>query len=158
MYDTVGIGGKCTKVWVKVDLINFLVDLQDCVNLDIPRIALKSLHKRNGQLFRSHMRFRGSVWRDRVVVDWGAGYAKIPNKIWGFVDLSKLRKNSRIKFGGITQLQPAIDIKECHKPFKVCLDVAPSMFSKVLVLTIWFALPMSDHSDRRISLTLADIS
>jgi len=43
-----------------------------------------------------------------VVVDWGAGYGKIPNKIWGFVDLSKLRKNSMIKFGGITQLQPAI--------------------------------------------------
>jgi len=54
------------------------------------------------------MRFRGSVWRDWVVVDWGAGYGKMPNKIWGFVDLSKLRKNSRIKFGGIAQLQPAI--------------------------------------------------
>ena len=108
MYDTVGIGGKCAEVRVEVDLINFLVDLQDRVNLDIPRIALKSLHKRNGQLFRGHMRFRGSVWRDWVVVDWGAGYGKIPNKIWGFVDLSKLRKNSRIKFGGITQLQPAI--------------------------------------------------
>jgi len=51
MCDTVGIGGKCAEVRVKVDLINFLVDLQDRVNLDIPRIVLKSLHKRNGQLF-----------------------------------------------------------------------------------------------------------
>ena len=108
MYDTVGIGGKCKEVRVEVDLINFLVDLQDRVNLDIPRIALKSLHKRDGHLFRGHMRFRGSVWRDWVVVDWGAGYGKIPNKIWGFVDLSKLRNNSRIKFGGITQLQPTV--------------------------------------------------
>jgi hypothetical protein len=54
------------------------------------------------------MRFRGSVWRDWVVVDWGAGFGKIPNKIWGFVDLSKLRKNSRIKFGGINQLEPTV--------------------------------------------------
>jgi len=104
----VRIGGKCAEVRVEVDLINFLVDLQDHVNLDIPRIALKSMHKRNGQLFRGHMRFRGSVWRDWVMVDWGAGYGKIPNKIWGFMDLSKLRKNSRIKFGDIAQLQPAI--------------------------------------------------
>ena len=108
MYDAVGIGGKCAEVRVEVDLINFLVDLQDRVNLDIPRIALKSLHKCNGELFRGHMRFRGSLWRDWVVVDWGAGYGKIPNKIGGFVDLSKLRKNSRIKFGGITQLQPTV--------------------------------------------------
>jgi len=104
MCDTVGIGGKCAKVRVEADLINFLVDLQDRVKLDIPRIALKSMHKRNGQLFRGHMCFRGSVWRDWVVVDWGAGCGKMPNKIWGFVDLSKLRKNSRIKFGGIAQL------------------------------------------------------
>jgi hypothetical protein len=107
MYDTVGIKGKMMEVRVEVDLINFLVDLQDRVNLDIPKIELKSLHKRNGQLFRGHMRFRGSVWRDWVVVDWGAGHGKLPNKIWGFVDLSKLSTNRRINFGGI-QLQPTV--------------------------------------------------
>jgi len=107
MYDTVGIKGKLGEVKVEVGLIDFLVELQDLVNLDIPRIALKSLHKRNGQIFRGHMRFRGSVWRDWVVVDWGSGHGKLPNKIWGFVDLSKLSNSRRINFGGV-QLQPTV--------------------------------------------------
>jgi hypothetical protein len=53
------------------------------------------------------MRFRGSVWRDWVVVDWGSGHGKLPNKIWGFVDLSKLSNSRRINFGGV-QLQPTV--------------------------------------------------
>ena len=108
MYDTIGNKGKLAKIKVEVDLISFLVDLQDHVNLDIPWIALKILLKHDSHLFRGHMHFRGSVWRDWVVVDWGAGFGKIPNKIWGFVDFSKLRNNSRIKFGGINQLEPTV--------------------------------------------------
>ena len=108
MWDPSDKRGKGNNVHVEIDLIEFMVDLQDKVHFDIPRVKLSTLHRRNGQIFRGSACFRGSVWRDWVVVDWGRGYEKIPNKIWGFVDLTQLRRNSRINIGGIRNLQPGV--------------------------------------------------
>jgi len=51
-------------------------------------------------IFRGSASFRGSVWRDWVAAEWGQGFEKMPSRMWGFVDLSKLHKNSRINIGG----------------------------------------------------------
>jgi hypothetical protein len=108
MFDPTDMKGKLNNVHVEIDLVDFIIALQDVVNVDIPRVKLFTLHRRNGIIFRGSACFRGSVWRDWVVVDWGQGYGKLPCHIWGFVDLSKLRKNSRIDVGGLRNLQPGV--------------------------------------------------
>ena len=47
------------------------------------------MHKRQGQIFRGQNKFRGRVWRDWALVDWGDD-GILPVKIWGFVDLRGL--------------------------------------------------------------------
>jgi len=50
------------------------------------------------------------------VADWGRGFEKLPSRMWGFVDLSRLRKNSRINIGGVNNLQPGVHaVVECSK-------------------------------------------
>jgi len=101
---------------VRLDLIDFTVESQDQVNVDIPKLKLLTLHRRNGMIFRGSAGFRGSAWRDWMVVDWGRGFEKSPSRMWGFVDLSKLRKNSRINVGGVNNLQPGVcAVAECNK-------------------------------------------
>ena len=119
MYDPADKSRKLGTTHVEVDLIDFLVDLQDRINLDIPKLKLLTLHRRNGMIFRGSSSFRGSVWRDWVVVNWGSGHAKLPSRIWGFVDLSKLRRNSRINIGGVNNLQPGVyAVVECSQLVK----------------------------------------
>jgi len=48
----------------------------------------------------------GGVWRDWVIVDWGEEYGRLPNKIWGFVDLNVLPQDSGVSFGGVGSLDP----------------------------------------------------
>jgi len=108
MYDPADKTHQLGNAHVELDLIDFLVDLQDRVNMDIPQVKLFTLHRRNGIIFRGSACFRGSVWRDWVVVDWGSSFEKLPSRIWGFVDLSALRKNSRINIGGMYNLQPGV--------------------------------------------------
>ena len=108
MWDSIKIKGKYRTVKVEQDLIDFLVEVQDKVHLYVGPIMMKSLHKRHGQLFRGHVMFHGSVWRDWVVVDWGRGYGKLPCKIWGFLDLSDLPAGCRIVVGGLNQVKPGI--------------------------------------------------
>ena len=116
MYDPADMSRKLGNAHVEVDLIDFIVELQDRVNVDIPKLKLLTLHRRNGMIFRGSASFRGSVWRDWVVVDWGRGFQKMPSRIWGFVDLSRLRKNSRINIGGVNNLQPGVyAVVECSK-------------------------------------------
>ena len=86
------------------------------MNADIPKLKLLILHRRNGMIFRGSASFRGSAWRDLVVVDWGRGFEKLPSRMWGFVDLSKLRKSSRINIGGVNNLQRGVCAAvECSK-------------------------------------------
>ena len=41
------------------------------------------------------------------MVDWGRD-GKLPNKIWGFVDLRQLPAASRVNYGGLSNLSPSI--------------------------------------------------
>ena len=58
---------------LEADLINFVADLQGKVRDHLPerQLLLQTSHKRNGTMFRGHPCFRGNVWRDWVVIDWG---------------------------------------------------------------------------------------
>jgi len=119
MYDPADTSRKLGDTHVELDLIDFIVELQDRVNMDIPKLKLLTLHRHNGMIFRGSASFHGSVWRDWVVVDWGRGFEKLNSRIWGFVDLSTLRKNSRINIDGVNNLQPGVyAVVECSKHVK----------------------------------------
>ena len=71
---------------LELDLIKYVFNLQEAVQLYINTVPLQTLYKRQGQIFRGHNKFRGDVWRDWALFNWGQE-GELPNKIWGFVDL-----------------------------------------------------------------------
>jgi len=103
------------------DLVDFVVQLQNAVKGFNKIVYLRTNHYRNGQIFRGHVHLKGGVWRDWVIVDWDDD-GKIPNKIWGFVDLSWLPEDSGINYGGLTSLEPGlyaiVESSEYSKPTK----------------------------------------
>jgi hypothetical protein len=92
---------------VETALVDFVVDLQTAVSKFQDTVLLRTNHDQNGAKFRGHMNFRGSVWRDWVMIDWGDD-GVLPNKIWGFVDLTGLPQNSGVDFGGLHDMQPGL--------------------------------------------------
>ena len=82
---------------LETDLVNFVAELQDAVQDHLPSVPLRTLHKRQGLIFRGQNKYRGQVWRDWAMFDWG-DEGELPTKIWGFVDLRGLPEDSRINF------------------------------------------------------------
>ena len=95
------------EVKMETDLVDFMVGLQDSMLDFMPLVVLRTNHHRGGQKFRAHTMFMGEVWRDWVLVDWDAD-GVLPNKIWGFVDLTALPPNSCVDYGGLSDLQPGL--------------------------------------------------
>jgi hypothetical protein len=91
---------------VELGLVQFLGGLQSKVNNHITPLLLYTVHKRQGQIFRGHGKYRGEVWRDWVLIDWGQE-GHLPGKIWGFLDLQKLPARNSIQYGGI-KIDPGI--------------------------------------------------
>ena len=89
------------------DLVDFVVKLQDAVKEFTNLVYLRTNHYRNGQIFRGHVHHSGGVWRDWVIVDWDDD-GLLPNKVWGFVDLSALPEDSGVHFGGLNSLEPGL--------------------------------------------------
>jgi hypothetical protein len=90
------------------DLVDFFAGLQQAIGPILPKpLEMKTEHSRDGQIFRAHVLFLGGVWRDWVEVDWGDD-GHLPNKIWGFVDLTAMPPHYAVSFGGINDLQPAV--------------------------------------------------
>lgn len=87
------------------NLIDFLLALQERIREEKPieNIAISTLHRRHGQIFRGHPNFRGKgPWKDWVWVDWGPGYGRMPCHIWCFVQLQGMPTGrSSIHYGGI---------------------------------------------------------
>ena len=92
---------------IETSFLTFVIGLQDAVKEHFEEVLVYSQHKRNGQIFRSSPCYKGSVWRDWVMVNWG-DHGVLPNKIWGFIDLTDLPPNSGIVYGGIAGLSPGI--------------------------------------------------
>ena len=84
---------------VESEFVNFVAELQYKVG-DLP-VEVRTHHKRGGELFRAHMNYRGSVWRDWVMIDFGDD-GRYPARIGGFVDLRGLSDaNESFSYGGI---------------------------------------------------------
>jgi len=68
-------------------------------------------HNRAGHLFRGGVSYRTSVWRDWVIVDWHRD-GKLPNRIYGFVDLralpAHLTRSNHVNCGGLNNIKPGI--------------------------------------------------
>ena len=100
------IDGKYVEIIMEQDLVDFVVGLREAVEEHIDDPLLYSVHEREGQIFRASSSFLGNVWRDWVIMDWGRD-GELPNRLWGFLDLTELPPNSRIKYGGCERLSPA---------------------------------------------------
>lgn len=95
-----------TEEKMEKGLLSFVWELQKLVKDHVPKICMHSKHKRKGQIFRGQANFRGEVWRDWAIIDWGAD-GQLPNQIWGFIDLTALPSNTGLRYADI-KLEPAI--------------------------------------------------
>jgi len=99
---------RADGIYIEQAFVDFVAGLQNKVRrVGIGNIELRTEHKRNGQIFRGHMKYRETVWRDWVEVDWDDD-GNLPNKIWGFVDLNMLPEMSGINYGGLASLEPGV--------------------------------------------------
>lgn len=102
------VRGYNRRITVEQPFVDFFHGLRELVAEHIPNLKLRTTHEREGTIFRAHLDFHGSSWRDWVVVDWDT-YGKLPNKIWGFVDLSQLPSGRNgLEYGGLAHLQPSV--------------------------------------------------
>ena len=103
--------GKKKFPMVEADLLEFIDGLQIRVAPHIGDVPLYSCYNRAGHLFRGDVSYRASVWRDWVIVDWHRD-GKLPNRIYGFVDLravpANLTRSNRINYGGLNNIKPGI--------------------------------------------------
>jgi hypothetical protein len=47
---------------LETDLVTFVADLQNAVQQYLPKVPLRTIHKRKGQIFHGQNKFRGKVW------------------------------------------------------------------------------------------------
>jgi len=103
--------GKKEFPMVENDLAEFIYGLQVMVKPYIDKVFLYSCYTRNGHIFRGDLSYRKNVWRDWVVINWGRD-GKLPNRIYGFLDLTALPDNitgqRRIKYGGLGNVSSGI--------------------------------------------------
>lgn len=95
---------------VRIDkyFVKFLAELEVTVrNYGVSNLVVYSEIKRNNVLYRGTPSFDGAAWRDWVMVDWDEE-GILPNKIWGFVDLSQLPAENDLNLGGLAHVEPGI--------------------------------------------------
>ena len=82
------------------NLTEYLINLQDKVNVHVGRLVIRTEHKRGGLIFHGHPNYRDKgSWKDWVLVEWGAGHGKCPAEIQCFVDLRAIPRGRRINLG-----------------------------------------------------------
>ena len=94
------------KAMLEKGLVSFIAGLQIAVQDYMKKVPLRTHHKRKGQIFRGHNKYRGKVWRDWALIDWG-DEGVLPNKIWGFVDLRALPVEQRVIYNDM-RLEPSV--------------------------------------------------
>lgn len=96
------------KMKVEVALVNFLHIFLEMVSAYIEKPCIRTQYTDDaGTIFRAAPLFKGGVWRDWVMVDW-EGYDPMPNKLWGFLDLSSIPEDNDIEYGGLLTLEPGV--------------------------------------------------
>ena len=81
------------------DMPKHLFKVQELMHPHIKQLEIRCEHKRNGQIFRGHPHYRGGLWNDWVIVDWGNQDGQLPCEIWCFVDLTALPEGLTIRVG-----------------------------------------------------------
>ena len=110
------IDGKWSQIICEQDFIDFVIGLQDVTNVHCGKLTMKTRYSRNETIFRADFKIHGSQWRDWVVIDWGQGYGKIPNKLWGFVRLNGLPSgNNGVHYGGISHTSKSCNLCPKHE-------------------------------------------
>ena len=98
-------GKSASNTSLNIDLLEFLIDLQSTIADHLAEYSLPifTRHVRNGNIFHGHPNYRGQgVWKDWVIVDWGAGYGNLPCQIHCFVVLENLPMDVlQLQHGGI---------------------------------------------------------
>ena len=75
------------NVW-DVDVLNFLIGVQDDLQNYTDELPIRCEHRRHGQIFRAHPNYRKrGTWNDWALVDWGPD-GRLPCEIWCFIDLT----------------------------------------------------------------------
>ena len=100
------IKGRYPDFQLETTFVDWVVGLKDAVAEHVPQLVVHSKLTRREQIFRANVSFQGGVWRDWVWIDWGIGCGHLPNKIWGFVDLSDLPPKFKINYGGLNTADP----------------------------------------------------
>jgi len=126
--------GKSKCRMVKNDLLEFIDGLQVMVTLCVRVVTLYSCCNRDGNIFRVDLSHRKNLWCDWDVVDWHRD-GKLPNQIYGFVDLrllpDNLTQSDRVNHGGLMNIKPAMHaIVEATA--EICEGVAASELFEVL--------------------------
>ena len=102
---------KALLPMVEVDLLEFICGLETTVKQYVSEVPLYSCYTRNGHIFRGDVSYRKSVWRDWVVINWGAD-GSLPKRIYGFMDLTRLPDHlqgaKHIIYGGLRNIAPGI--------------------------------------------------
>ena len=98
----------CEHMKIEVGFINFVDGLLKLVSAYLDKLYVRTQFKdEDGTIYRATPLFKGGVWRDWVMMHW-EGYDQMPNKLWGFLDLSALPNTNTIEYGGLTSIEPGI--------------------------------------------------
>ena len=100
-YKTKGID----KATIEVSFLDFLWEMQQQVSSYIGNIEVYAEIQKNGATYRGSPMYHGDVWRDWVMVNW-EGYGLLPNRVWGFVDLTGLPEDNNVRCGDIDTIPP----------------------------------------------------
>jgi hypothetical protein len=95
------------NVPIEESYVNFVVQLTEMVRPHVPNLVVYSTIRRNGVLYRGTPWYDGGIWRDWVIVNWGE-HGQLPNKIWGFVNLSAIPPDNDLNCGGLHPIPPAV--------------------------------------------------
>ena len=96
------------------DFVEFIAGLRDVMaNYNI-KVVIRTELRRNETIFRAHANYRGKVWRDWVIIDWG-DEGNLPCMCWGFVDLTSLPENAQVNYGDCDIEAGVYAIVECSR-------------------------------------------
>ena len=103
----------CAVDWDE-ELLWFLCGLQE--KLQIPKLNVRTVHTRQGVIFRGDPDYREKPWRDWAMIDWGE--TQFPAQIWCFVVIDSVSQDtdSRVVHGDIEVENGTYAVIECVYP------------------------------------------
>ena len=144
---------KKHEIAIEKDLIDFMGGLNLAVSHHVSSVTMQTLHRRKGQIFRADNNYRDTVWRDWALIDWGTE-GKLPNKLWGFVDLSALPDSCRVTYGGVRLYSGNFAIVENASFLEDEMEVE---LSEIFVPIEKHLAVSTENTSARLQLYLADV-